>query len=191
MSMVGQEPVLFATTILENIMMGKENATKKEAIAACVASNAHKFISNLPQAYETQVGDRGTQLSGGQKQRIALARAMIQEPKILLLDEPTSALDPESETLVQNAIDKISKNRTTMVIAHRLATVRNADRIVVLERGSVIESGTHQKLIERKGGVLRYRGGESAFGTVTHIDWSSSEGLIIISAPGSRDGTFK
>ncbi|KAM0031914.1 putative ABC-type xenobiotic transporter [Helianthus debilis subsp. tardiflorus] len=151
MSMVGQEPVLFANTILENIMMGKENATKKEAITACVAANAHKFITNLPQGYDTQVGDRGTQLSGGQKQRIALARAMIQDPKILLLDEPTSALDPESEILVQQAIDKISRDRTTMVIAHRLATVRNADRIVVMEQGSVIESGTHQKLMETKG----------------------------------------
>ncbi|KAI3521330.1 hypothetical protein L1887_10793 [Cichorium endivia] len=151
MSMVGQEPVLFANTILENIMMGKENATKKEAITACVASNAHKFITNLPEGYDTQVGDRGTQLSGGQKQRIALARAMIQEPKILLLDEPTSALDPESEALVQQAIDKISKNRTTMVIAHRLATVRNADRIVVMEQGSVIESGNHKQLMQKKG----------------------------------------
>lgn len=151
MSMVGQEPVLFANTILENIMMGKENATKKEAIAACVASNAHKFITNLPEGYDTQVGDRGTQLSGGQKQRIALARAMIQDPKILLLDEPTSALDAESETLVQQAIDKISKNRTTVVIAHRLVTVRNADRIVVMEQGSVIESGNHQQLMETKG----------------------------------------
>ncbi|XP_076925256.1 ABC transporter B family member 19-like [Bidens hawaiensis] len=151
MSMVGQEPVLFANTILENIMMGKENATKKEAITASVAANAHKFIANLPQGYDTQVGDRGTQLSGGQKQRIALARAMIQDPKILLLDEPTSALDPESEILVQQAIDKISRNRTTMVIAHRLATVRNADRIVVMEQGSVIESGAHQKLMEMNG----------------------------------------
>ncbi|KAI3786221.1 hypothetical protein L1987_45356 [Smallanthus sonchifolius] len=151
MSMVGQEPVLFANTILENIMMGKVNTTKKEAVTACVAANAHKFITNLPQGYDTQVGDRGTQLSGGQKQRIALARAMIQDPKILLLDEPTSALDPESEILVQQAIDKISRNRTTMVIAHRLATVRNADRIVVMEQGSVIESGTHKKLKETKG----------------------------------------
>ncbi|PWA78019.1 ABC transporter Tap-like, P-loop containing nucleoside triphosphate hydrolase [Artemisia annua] len=151
MSMVGQEPVLFANTILENIMMGKENATKKDAITACVAANAHKFITNLPEGYDTQVGDRGTQLSGGQKQRIALARAMIQDPKILLLDEPTSALDAESETLVQQAIDKISKNRTTMVIAHRLVTVRNADRIVVMEQGSVIESGNHQQLMDTKG----------------------------------------
>ncbi|KAL8230246.1 hypothetical protein R6Q57_000024 [Mikania cordata] len=151
MSMVGQEPVLFATTILENIKMGKENATRKEAVTACVSANAHKFITNLPHGYDTQVGDRGTLLSGGQKQRIALARAMIQDPKILLLDEPTSALDPESEMLVQKAIDKISRNRTTMVIAHRLATVRNADRIVVMEQGSVIESGTHQKLMKAEG----------------------------------------
>ncbi|KAK6914651.1 ABC transporter type 1, transmembrane domain, partial [Dillenia turbinata] len=121
--MVGQEPVLFATTILENVMMGKENTTKKEALAACIAANAHDFISKLPEGYDTQVGDRRTQLSGGQKQRIALARAMIKDPKILLLDEPTSALDPESEAKVQQAIEKISTGRTTLVIAHRLATL--------------------------------------------------------------------
>ncbi|KAI3684132.1 hypothetical protein L6452_33351 [Arctium lappa] len=151
MGMVGQEPVLFADTILENILMGKENATKKEAITACVAVNAHKFISDLPQGYDTQVGDKGTQLSGGQKQRIALARAMIKDPKILLLDEPTSALDPKSESLVQLAIEKISKGRTTVVIAHRLATVRNAETIVVLEQGSVIETGDHHQLMAREG----------------------------------------
>ncbi|KAK4427430.1 ABC transporter B family member 19 [Sesamum alatum] len=147
--MVGQEPVLFATTILENVMMGKENATKNEAIKACMAANAHNFISGLPQGYDTEVGDRGTQLSGGQKQRIALARAMIKDPKILLLDEATSALDPESEVMVQKAIDKISVGRTTVVIAHRLATVRNAHTIVVLDRGSVVETGNHQQLMER------------------------------------------
>ncbi|PON43566.1 ABC transporter [Parasponia andersonii] len=149
--MVGQEPVLFATTILENVMMGKENSTQKEAIAACVAANAHSFISSLPQGYETQLGDRGTQLSGGQKQRIALARAMIKDPKILLLDEPTSALDPESEIIVQQAIDKISSGRTTIVIAHRLATVRNSHAIAVLDRGSVIEIGNHRQLMEKAG----------------------------------------
>nr|XP_016513583.1 PREDICTED: ABC transporter B family member 19-like [Nicotiana tabacum] len=149
--MVGQEPVLFGTSILENVMMGKENATKKEAMAACVAANAHSFISRLPEGYDTQVGDRGTQLSGGQKQRIALARAMVKDPKILLLDEPTSALDPESEAIVQRAIDKISKGRTTLVIAHRLATVRNAHTIVVLDRGSVVETGNHDQLMEKAG----------------------------------------
>ncbi|KAA8540221.1 hypothetical protein F0562_024216 [Nyssa sinensis] len=148
--MVGQEPVLFASTILENVMMGKENATRKEATAACVASNAH-FISGLPQGYDTQVGDRGTQLSGGQKQRIALARAMVKDPRILLLDEPTSALDPESEAMVQQAIDKISIGRTTIVIAHRLATVRNAHTIAVLDRGSVVEIGDHRQLMEKAG----------------------------------------
>lgn len=149
--MVGQEPVLFATSILENVMMGKENATKKEAINACIASNAHSFISGLPFGYDTQVGDRGTQLSGGQKQRIALARAMIKNPRILLLDEPTSALDPESESVVQQAIDKISTGRTTIVIAHRLATVRNANTIAVLDQGSVVEIGDHRQLMENAG----------------------------------------
>ncbi|KAI3455656.1 hypothetical protein Pfo_012319 [Paulownia fortunei] len=149
--MVGQEPVLFATTILENVMMGKENGTKKEAITACMAANAHNFISDLPQGYDTEVGERGTQLSGGQKQRIALARAMIKDPKILLLDEATSALDPESEVVVQKAIDKISTGRTTIIIAHRLATVRNAHMIVVLDRGSVVETGNHQQLMEKAG----------------------------------------
>nr|XP_043635268.1 ABC transporter B family member 19-like [Erigeron canadensis] len=151
MGMVGQEPVLFADTILENILMGKENATKKEAITACIAVNAHKFISDLPLGYDTQVGDKGIQLSGGQKQRIALARAMIKDPKILLLDEPTSALDPKSESLVQDAIDKISKGRTTIVIAHRLATVKNAETIVILEEGSVVEIGDHNQLMAREG----------------------------------------
>ncbi|KDP40662.1 hypothetical protein JCGZ_24661 [Jatropha curcas] len=149
--MVGQEPILFATSILENIMMGKENATKKEAINACIAANAHSFISGLPYGYDTQVGDRGTQLSGGQKQRIALARAIIKDPQILLLDEPTSALDAESESIVQQAIDKISSSRTTIVIAHRLATVRNANIIVVLDQGSVVEIGNHRQLMENAG----------------------------------------
>ncbi|MBA0870692.1 hypothetical protein Goshw_016009 [Gossypium schwendimanii] len=153
--MVGQEPVLFATTILENVMMGKENATKKEAVAACVAANAHGFIYDLPLGYDTQVGAKGTQLSGGQKQRIALARALIKDPRILLLDEPTSALDSEAEAVVQQAIDKISKGRTTVVIAHRLATVRNANTIVVLDNGSVAESGSHHQLMEREGAYYK------------------------------------
>ncbi|XP_061375234.1 ABC transporter B family member 19-like [Gastrolobium bilobum] len=149
--MVGQEPILFATSILENVMMGKDNATKEDAIAACIAADAHNFISNLPLGYDTQAGDRGTKLSGGQKQRIALARAMIKEPKILILDEPTSALDAESESAVQKAIDKISAGRTTIVIAHRIATVRNAHAIVVLEQGTVTEIGDHRQLMGKAG----------------------------------------
>ncbi|RZC85361.1 hypothetical protein C5167_041542 [Papaver somniferum] len=147
--MVGQEPVLFASTILENVMMGHENATKNDAISACIASNCHSFISALPLGYDTQVG--GTQLSGGQKQRIALARAMVKNPRILLLDEPTSALDPESETLVQKSIDRISAGRTTLVIAHRLATVRHAHTIAVLSNGSVVDIGDHNQLMGRAG----------------------------------------
>ncbi|MED6211658.1 hypothetical protein PIB30_075886 [Stylosanthes scabra] len=152
--MVGQEPILFATSILENVMMGKDNVTKEEAIAACIAADAHGFISNLPLDYDTQslqVGDRGTKLSGGQKQRIALARAIIKDPKILLLDEPTSALDAESEAAVQRAIDKISAGRTTIVIAHRIATVKNAHAIVVLENGTAIEIGDHRQLMGKGG----------------------------------------
>ncbi|KAK9149264.1 hypothetical protein Scep_008021 [Stephania cephalantha] len=150
-SMVGQEPVLLASTILENVMMGKDGANRREAIAACIAANAHSFISNLPLGYDTQVGERGVQLSGGQKQRIALARAIIKNPKILLLDEPTSALDPESESAVQQAIEKISKGRTTLVIAHRLATIKNSDTIVVLDNGSIAEIGDHRHLKDQGG----------------------------------------
>ncbi|KAG2570456.1 hypothetical protein PVAP13_7KG048209 [Panicum virgatum] len=149
--LVGQEPILFATSIIENVMMGKENATRQEAIAACTKANAHTFILGLPDGYDTQVGDRGTQLSGGQKQRIALARAIIRDPRILLLDEPTSALDAESEALVQKSIDHLSAGRTVVVIAHRLATVRNADTIAVLDRGAVVESGRHADLMARGG----------------------------------------
>nr|XP_029123837.1 ABC transporter B family member 19 [Elaeis guineensis] len=149
--LVGQEPMLFPTSIIENVMMGKVNATRKEALAACVAANVHTFISGLPEGYNTQVGDRGTQLSGGQKQRIALARVMMRNPRILLLDEPTSALDPESEAVVQQAIDRISVGRTTVIIAHRLATVRNADTIVVLDHGSIVESGRHRDLMDGAG----------------------------------------
>ncbi|PNT78029.1 hypothetical protein BRADI_1g72517v3 [Brachypodium distachyon] len=149
--LVGQEPILFATSIIENVMMGKENATRQEAVAACTKANAHTFVLGLPDGYDTQVGDRGTQMSGGQKQRIALARAIIREPRILLLDEPTSALDAESEAVVQQSIDRLSVGRTVLVIAHRLATVRNADTIAVLDRGAVVESGRHADLMTRNG----------------------------------------
>ncbi|TVU43153.1 hypothetical protein EJB05_09596, partial [Eragrostis curvula] len=145
--LVSQEPTLFAMSIRENILFGKEDATTEEVIAAAKAANAHNFISQLPQGYETQVAERGIQMSGGQKQRIAIARAILRSPKILLLDEATSALDTKSECVVQQALDTTSVGRTTIVIAHRLSTIRHSDMIVVLQSGEVKEMGSHDELI--------------------------------------------
>lgn len=147
MGLVSQEHALFGTSIRENIMFGKVDATMDEVIAAATAANAHNFIRQLPEGYETKVGERGALLSGGQKQRIAIARAIIKNPVILLLDEATSALDSESEKLVQTALDQASMGRTTMVVAHKLATIRNADVIAVMSEGRVIEQGSHSELI--------------------------------------------
>ncbi|PWA66950.1 ABC transporter family protein [Artemisia annua] len=152
MGLVSQEPALFATTIKENILFGKEDATMEEVIEAAKAANAHNFISQLPQAYDTQVGERGVQMSGGQKQRIAIARAIIKSPRILLLDEATSALDTESERVVQEALDRAAVDRTTIIVAHRLSTIRNADVIVVVQNGQVVESGSHDDLIQLENG---------------------------------------
>ncbi|KAL5722391.1 ABC-type xenobiotic transporter [Ranunculus cassubicifolius] len=153
MGLVSQEPALFATSIKENILFGKEDASFEEVVAATKDSNAHDFISQLPQGYDTQVGERGVQMSGGQKQRIAIARAIIKSPRILLLDEATSALDSESERIVQAALDTASLGRTTIVIAHRLSTIRNADFISVVQNGRVVETGSHDKLIEDENGL--------------------------------------
>ncbi|PIN19671.1 Multidrug/pheromone exporter, ABC superfamily [Handroanthus impetiginosus] len=147
--LVNQEPALFATTILENILYGKPDATVAEVEAAASAANAHSFITLLPNGYSTQVGERGVQLSGGQKQRIAIARAMLKDPKILLLDEATSALDAGSESIVQEALDRLMVGRTTVVVAHRLSTIRNVDSIAVLQQGQVVETGTHEELIAK------------------------------------------
>ncbi|KAK8644268.1 hypothetical protein V6N13_123579 [Hibiscus sabdariffa] len=147
MGLVSQEPTLFATTIKENILFGKEDAGMEEIIKAVKASNAHNFISQLPQGYDTKVGERGIQLSGGQKQRIAIARAIIKAPKILLLDEATSALDSESERIVQEALDNASIGRTTIIVAHRLSTIRDADLIAVVQDGQVMEIGSHDELM--------------------------------------------
>ncbi|XP_011080370.1 ABC transporter B family member 4-like [Sesamum indicum] len=152
--LVSQEPVLFNDTIWANIAYGKEgNANEAEVVAAAELANAHKFISGMQKGYETMVGERGIQLSGGQKQRVAIARAIVKAPKILLLDEATSALDAESEKVIQDALDRVVVDRTTIVVAHRLSTIRNADLIVVLRNGVVAEKGRHETLINKKDGV--------------------------------------
>ena len=148
---VGQEPVLFDCSIKDNIKYAKEDATDEEITKACQEANAYDFIQKLPETFDTMVGEGGTQLSGGQKQRIAIARALIRNPKILLLDEATSALDNESEGIVQAALDKVHAGRTTVVVAHRLTTIRNADLIVALKDGAVQEMGTHEELMKKKG----------------------------------------
>jgi ATP-binding cassette subfamily B protein len=144
---VAQEPVLFSTAIAANIRYGRPEAANTEVEAAARAANAHEFISALPEGYETEVGERGVRLSGGQKQRVAIARALLKDPPILILDEATSSLDAESESLVQDALERLMANRTSLVIAHRLSTVRNADAVVVLDGGRVIETGTHDELM--------------------------------------------
>ncbi|KAH9313089.1 hypothetical protein KI387_028124, partial [Taxus chinensis] len=151
--LVSQEPVLFGTTIKENLLYGKDGATVEEIKAAAELANAAKFINKLPQGFDTMVGEHGTQLSGGQKQRIAIARAILKDPRILLLDEATSALDTESERVVQEALDRIMVNRTTVIVAHRLTTVRNADMIAVVQRGSIVEKGSHSQLITNPSGA--------------------------------------
>ncbi|CAF3816343.1 unnamed protein product [Rotaria sp. Silwood1] len=149
---VSQEPILFGMSIYENIRFGKVNATQAEIEQAAREANAHHFIMQLPDKYETLVGERGIKLSGGEKQRIALARALVKQPTFLLLDEATSALDNASEKIVQEALDRACKGRTTIVIAHRLTTIQNAHQIYVLDNGSVIEQGTHETLMEKEGG---------------------------------------
>ncbi len=148
---VPQESFLFSGTIAENISFGKENVSEEEIIQAAKMANAYSFITELENGFETEVGERGVMLSGGQKQRIAIARALIQNPEILILDEATSALDTESERLVQDALDKLMINRTTFVIAHRLSTIINADKIVVMENGEIKEIGKHQELLNQNG----------------------------------------
>ncbi len=149
---VPQETVLFNGTVYDNIRYGNLDATKDEIIAAAKAANAHEFICQMPDGYETQIGERGALLSGGQRQRIAIARAILKDPQILILDEATSALDTESEKIVQEALDKLLVGRTSFVIAHRLSTIVRADVIIVMERGVIVERGTHEQLLE-KGGI--------------------------------------
>lgn len=151
--LVQQEPALFSTTIYDNIKYGNEEATEIEILKAAKAANAHGFITRMPDGYQTHVGDRGVTLSGGQKQRVAIARAILKDPSILLLDEATSALDSASEKIVQEALDKLMVGRTTILVAHRLSTIKGADSIAVLYNGKVIELGNHEELISKPGSM--------------------------------------
>jgi len=148
---VPQDPVIFSASALENIRYGKPQASEAEVHAAAQAAFADAFIRELPQGYDTFLGERGIRLSGGQRQRIAIARAILKNPPLLLLDEATSALDAESERMVQAALESAMRNRTTLVIAHRLATIQKADRIVVIDRGRLVEQGTHAELVAQGG----------------------------------------
>lgn len=149
--LVQQDNVLFSDTIKENILLGRPDATDEEVIAAAKMANAHDFIMELTDGYDTEVGERGVKLSGGQKQRISIARIFLNNPPIIILDEATSALDLESESIIQDALNILSKDRTTLIVAHRLSTITHADKIVVIENGEVVESGTHQELLAKKG----------------------------------------
>lgn len=171
--LVNQEPVLFATTIRENILYGKDDATDDEIVQAAKLSEALSFVNNLPDKFETQVGERGVQLSGGQKQRIAISRAIVKNPSILLLDEATSALDAESEKTVQEALDRVMVGRTTVVVAHRLSTIRNADIIGVVQDGKIVEIGSHEELL------LIPNGSYAALSHLQHVATLKSRSLKI------------
>ena len=151
MGNVNQEAILFNDTFFNNIAFGVESATMDEVVAAAKIANAHDFIMATEQGYETNIGDRGCRLSGGQRQRISIARAILNNPPILILDEATSALDTESERLVQNALENLMQNRTTIVVAHRLSTIRQADEICVMHEGRIVERGKHDELLKLEG----------------------------------------
>ncbi|MCK4574388.1 MAG: ATP-binding cassette domain-containing protein, partial [candidate division Zixibacteria bacterium] len=151
MGIVTQETYLFNDTVLSNIAYGLDGISQEKLVETARMANAHEFIEQMDQGYNTVVGNRGVMLSGGQRQRLAIARALLKDPQILIFDEATSALDTESEILVQEAIDRLMSNRTTLVIAHRLSTIKHADRILVLEQGCIVEDGTHEQLLQRQG----------------------------------------
>jgi len=155
LGIVSQEPVLFNDTVFNNIAFGLENISEKEVMEAARIANAHDFIMQMPEGYQTNIGDRGAKLSGGQRQRMSIARAVLKNPPVLILDEATSALDSENERMVQDALQKLMQNRTTVVIAHRLSTIVSADEIVVLEKGQIIERGAHRELLEQKGAYYK------------------------------------
>jgi subfamily B ATP-binding cassette protein MsbA len=153
--MVLQDNILFSESVKTNILLGKPDANEDEVIEAAKAANAHEFIMNLPEGYDTKVGERGVKLSGGQKQRIAIARIFLKNPPILVLDEATSALDLESEHLIQEALEKLAKDRTTFIVAHRLSTITHADRIILIEHGEISEAGSHEELMKKQGNYYK------------------------------------
>ena len=161
--LVLQEPFLFFGTIAENISYGKPKATREEIIAAARAAHAHEFILRLPQGYDSLVGERGQALSGGERQRISIARALLIDPRILILDEATSSVDTETELEIQAALDNLIRGRTTLAIAHRLSTLRRADRLVVLDRGQVVEEGRHEELLAKRGAYFRLDRAQTMF----------------------------
>jgi len=150
-AVVLQDSFLFNNNVAENLLYGKPDATREELAQAAKAANAHEFIMQLPQGYDTEIGERGVKLSGGQKQRLALARAILADPRILILDEATSSVDAEAEFLIQQALERVLEGRTSLVIAHRLSTVRNADKIIVLDQGRIVETGRHDELMQHGG----------------------------------------
>ena len=175
-SMVMQDVFLFHGSVRQNILFGRPDATDAEMIAAARAANAHEFIINLPDGYDTVIGERGVRLSGGQKQRISIARALLKDAPILVLDEATSAVDTETEWQIQQALNRLTQNRTTLVIAHRLSTIRHADKIVVLDDGRIVEMGNHEELLARNG---RYARMVQAQSLAQHWEIGTEEGASV------------
>ena len=187
MGVVSQDTFLFNHSVSYNIAYGRENATEEEIIEAAKRANAYEFIVNLPQGFDTEIGDRGILLSGGQKQRMAIARALLRNPDILILDEATSALDTVSERLVQQAIDELCRDRTTLVIAHRLSTIRKAYQIVVLDKGQVVEIGNHEELLRKNGYYARLHSMQFADKPKSKIVLPTNEALLRASIRGSQE----